>query len=138
MAAAAVAATVAIIVITGLLTDRFGLARPRLTPGTYILSGPSGPGTTVLSVSEGDRVSLSVGGFSIGGGDARVSQARRDHLHVQMQVHIPMAVEIGAPSDLSYNLVIPQGVPDSITGTWATWTTDENGLPWGVTLPLCG
>ena len=128
VAAAAVAATVAI-VITGLLTERFGLARPHLTPGVYILSGSSASDTTVLSISEGDHVSLSVRGSGKGGWDARVSQAGRDHLHVQMQVHIPMAVEIGAPSDLSYNLVIPQGAPDSIVGTWAAWTTDENGLP---------
>ena len=29
----------------------------------------------------------------------------------------------------SIHLVIPQGAPDSIVGSWACWITDENGLP---------
>mgnify|MGYP000855004743 CR=1 FL=1 len=142
VAGIAAAVAVALIVAVGLSTGWFGFAKPHLTPGTYTYTYPSinsdlsttssdASLTAAISVSQGDRVSFTVSGASGAGwvGDARVSQAGRDHLHVQMQVHIPMAVEIGAPSDLSYNLVIPQGAPDSIVGTWAAWTTDENGLP---------
>ena len=152
VAAAAVAATVAI-VITGLLTERFGLARPHLTPGVYILSGSSASDTTVLSISEGDHVSLSVRGSGKGGWDARVSQAGRDHLHVQVPITAASLPEMlgvnnkfgpvsnslksitalrlgdGQSSDHSLNLVIPRGAPDSIVGTWAWWVTDKSGLP---------
>ncbi|WP_083443922.1 zinc ribbon domain-containing protein [Olsenella sp. oral taxon 807] len=116
----------------GSSTSWFGLTKPHLTPGTYTLSRSLSilfnswlpPATMTVSVAEGDRVSFTVEGASWVG-DAQVSQAGKDQLHIQ----VPIAAKNGQPSGHSFNFVVPQGAPDSVTGIWASWTTDENGLP---------
>ena len=120
---------IALVIAVGLNTGWLGLTQPHLTPGTYTLSGSSTSDTTTLSISQGGRVSLTIEGASLAGGNARVSQAGGNHLHVQ----VPITTKGSQPSDYSYNLVIPRGAPDSIVGTWAMWLTDENGstLPYG-------
>mgnify|MGYP003362431313 CR=1 FL=1 len=127
IAGIAAAVAVALVVAVGLRTGWFGLAQPHLTPGTYTLSGSSTSDTTTLSVSQGDRVSLTIEGASLAGGNARVSQAGGNHLHVQ----VPITTKGSQPSDYSYNLVIPQGAPDSIVGSWAGWISDRDGQPYG-------
>ena len=118
---------IALVIAVGLNTGWLGLAQPHLTPGTYTLSGSSTSDTTTLSVSQGDRVSLTIEGASLAGGNARVSQAGGNHLHVQ----VPITTKGSQPSDYSYNLVIPRGAPDSIVGSWAGWISDRNGQPYG-------
>lgn len=115
---------VAIVVAAGLNTSWFGLAGPHLVPGNYTLSGSSASNTIVASVTQGNHVSLEYEGHSWVG-DAQVSRVGKDHLHVR----VPIAEEGGQLSGCMLNLVIPQGVPGSVIGTWAMWFTDENGFP---------
>ena len=84
----------------GSSTSWFGLAKPHLTPGTYTLSRSLSilfnswlpPATMTVSVAEGDRVSFTVEGASWVG-DAQVSQAGKDQLHIQ----VPIAAKNGQP-----------------------------------------
>jgi len=115
---------VAVVVAAGLNTSWFGLAGPHLVPGNYTLSGSSASNTIVASVTQGNHVSLEYEGHSWVG-DAQVSRVGKDHLHVR----VPIAEEGGQLSGCMLNLVIPQGVPGSVIGTWAMWFTDENGFP---------
>ena len=115
---------VAIVVTAGLSTNWFGLAGPQLVPGDYTLSGPSASNTIVASVTWGNHVSIEYEGHSLVG-DARVSQVGKDHLHIR----VPITEEGSQLSGCLLNLVIPQGAPNSVVGTWAMWFTDENGLP---------
>ena len=115
---------VAIVVAAGLNTSWFGLAGPHLVPGNYTLSGSSASNTIVASVTQGNHVSLEYEGHSWVG-DAQVSRVGKDHLHVR----VPIAEEGGQLSGCMLNLVIPQGVPGSVIGTWAMWFTDENDFP---------
>ena len=115
---------VAIVVAAGLNTSWFGLAGPHLVPGNYTLSGSSASNTIVASVTQGNHVNLEYEGHSWVG-DAQVSRVGKDHLHVR----VPIAEEGGQLSGCMLNLVIPQGVPGSVIGTWAMWFTDENGFP---------
>ena len=137
IAGIAAAVTVALVVAAGLRTNWFGLARPHLVPGTYTISGsatirPFSRSITV-SISQDDHVSLVDGMHNWVGeaqinrmGNARVSWAGRDHLYVQ----VPITTEDGQSKGDSFNLVIPQGAPDSIVGTWAYWFTDKDGKPY--------
>ena len=121
-----------VVATVGPSTSWFGLARPHLTPGTYTLSQSLSilfnswlpPATMTVSVAEGDRVSFAVEGASWVG-DAQVSQAGRDQLHIQ----IPIAAKNGQPTGHTFNFVVPQGIPDNVIGIWASWTADENGQP---------
>ena len=115
---------VVIVVAAGLNTSWFGLAGPHLVPGNYTLSGSSASNTIVASVTQGNHVNLEYEGHSWVG-DAQVSRVGKDHLHVR----VPIAEEGGQLSGCMLNLVIPQGVPGSVIGTWAMWFTDENGFP---------
>lgn len=115
---------VAVVVAAGLNTSWFGLAGPHLVPGNYTLSGSSASNTIVASVTQGNHVSLEYEGHSWVG-DAQVSRVGKDHLHVR----VPIAEEGGQLSGCMLNLVIPQGAPGSVIGTWAMWFTDENGFP---------
>lgn len=124
IAGVAAVIAVAIIVAAGLNTSWFGLAGPHLVPGNYTLSGSSASNTIVASVTQGNHVSLEYEGHSWVG-DAQVSRVGKDHLHVR----VPIAEEGGQLSGCMLNLVIPQGVPGSVIGTWAMWFTDENGFP---------
>lgn len=124
IAGVAAVIAVAIIVAAGLNTSWFGLAGPHLVPGNYTLSGSSASNTIVASVTQGNHVSLEYEGHSWVG-DAQVSRVGKDHLHVR----VPIAEEGGQLSGCMLNLVIPQGVPGSVVGTWAMWFTDENGFP---------
>ena len=115
---------VAVVVAAGLNTSWFGLAGPHLVPGNYTLNSSSASNTIVASVTQGNHVSLEYEGHSWVG-DAQVSRVGKDHLHVR----VPIAEEGGQLSGCMLNLVIPQGVPGSVIGTWAMWFTDENGFP---------
>lgn len=115
---------VAVVVAAGLNTSWFGLAGPHLVPGNYTLSGSSASNTIVASVTQGNHVNLEYEGHSWVG-DAQVSRVGKDHLHVR----VPIAEEGGQLSGCMLNLVIPQGAPGSVIGTWAMWFTDENGFP---------
>ena len=115
---------VASVVAAGLNTSWFGLAGPNLVPGNYTLSGSSASNTIVASVTQSNHVSLEYEGHSWVG-DAQVSRVGKDHLHVR----VPIAEEGGQLSGCMLNLVIPQGAPGSVIGTWAMWFTDENGFP---------
>ena len=134
---AGIAATVAIalVVAVGLRTGWFGLAQPHPTPGTYtftsslVYSSLASHATMVLSVTENGSATLAIDGQSFGG-NARVSWAGRDHLYVQ----VPITTEDGQSKGDSFNLVIPQGAPDSIVGTWAYWFTDKDGKPYARNL----
>lgn len=122
---AGVAAIVLVVVVAaGLNTSWFGLAGPHLVPGNYTLSGSSASNTIVASVTQGNHVSLEYEGHSWVG-DAQVSRVGKDHLHVR----VPIAEEGGQLSGCMLNLVIPQGAPGNVIGTWAMWFTDENGFP---------
>ena len=137
VAGIAAAVTVALVVAVGLRTNWFGLARPHLVPGTYTISGsatlrPFSRSITV-SISQDDHVSLVDGMHNWVGeaqvnrmGNARVSWAGRDHLYVQ----VPITTEDGQSKGDSFNLVIPQGAPDSIVGPWASWFADKDGKPY--------
>lgn len=153
IAGVAVAVAVALVVAVGLHTGWFGLAGSHLVPGTYTFSSSSVSYEMVLSVTEGDHVGLTIGKDSWVEGDARVSQAGSDHLHVQAPLTTAVLHEPGAttttfeemgvsragiaalgldddqPSGYTLNLVVPRGAPDSIVGTWAWWIEDERGLP---------
>lgn len=124
IAGVAAIVVVAIVVAAGLNTSWFGLAGPHLVPGNYTLSGSSASNTIVASVTQGNHVSLEYEGHSWVG-DAQVSRVGKDHLHVR----VPIAEESGQLSGCMLNLVIPQGAPGSVIGTWAMWFTDENGFP---------
>ena len=124
IAGVAAIVVVAIVVAAGLNTSWFGLAGPHLVPGNYTLSGSSASNTIVASVTQGNHVSLEYEGHSWVG-NAQVSRVGKDHLHVR----VPIAEESGQLSDCMLNLVIPQGAPGSVIGTWAIWFTDENGFP---------
>ena len=124
IAGVAAIVVVAIVVAAGLNTSWFGLAGPHLVPGNYTLSGSSASNTIVASVTQGNHVNLEYEGHSWVG-DAQVSRVGKDHLHVR----VPIAEEGGQLSGCMLNLVIPQGVPGSVIGTWAMWFTDENGFP---------
>ena len=124
IAGVAAIVVVAIVVAAGLNTSWFGLAGPHLVPGNYTLSGSSASNTIVASVTQGNHVSLEYEGHSWVG-DAQVSRVGKDHLHVR----VPIAEEGGQLSGCMLNLVIPQGAPGSVIGTWAMWFTDENGFP---------
>ena len=124
IAGIAAAVAIALVVAAGLNTSWFGLAGPHLVPGNYTLSGSSASNTIVASVTQGNHVSLEYEGHSWVG-DAQVSRVGKDHLHVR----VPIAEEGGQLSGCMLNLVIPQGVPGSVIGTWAMWFTDENGFP---------
>ena len=124
IAGVAAIVVVAIVIAAGLNTSWFGLAGPHLVPGNYTLSGSSASSTIVASVTQGNHVSLEYEGHSWVG-DAQVSRVGKDHLHVR----VPIAEEGGQLSGCMLNLVIPQGVPGSVIGTWAMWFTDENGFP---------
>ena len=124
IAGVAAIVVVAIVVAEGLNTSWFGLAGPHLVPGNYTLSGSSASNTIVASVTQGNHVSLEYEGHSWVG-DAQVSRVGKDHLHVR----VPIAEEGGQLSGCMLNLVIPQGAPGSVIGTWAMWFTDENGFP---------
>ena len=124
IAGVAAIVVVAVVVAAGLNTSWFGLAGPHLVPGNYTLSGSSASNTIVASVTQGNHVNLEYEGHSWVG-DAQVSRVGKDHLHVR----VPIAEEGGQLSGCMLNLVIPQGVPGSVIGTWAMWFTDENGFP---------
>ena len=124
IAGVAAIVVVAIVIAAGLNTSWFGLAGPHLVPGNYTLSGSSASNTIVASVTWGNHVSIEYEGHSWVG-DAQVSRVGKDHLHVR----VPIAEEGGQLSGCMLNLVIPQGVPGSVIGTWAMWFADENGFP---------
>ena len=124
IAGVAAIVVVAIVIAAGLNTSWFGLAGPHLVPGNYTLSGSSASNTIVASVTQGNHISLEYEGHSWVG-DAQVSRVGKDHLHVR----VPIAEEGGQLSGCMLNLVIPQGVPGSVIGTWAMWFADENGFP---------
>ena len=96
IAGIAAAVAIALVVAVGLRTGWFGLAQPHLTPGTYIVTDSTqsydstGSYATVFSVTEGDRLSLTVKGTSWVGGDVnwlgggtQVSQVGGSGLYVR-------------------------------------------------------
>ena len=141
VAGVAVAVAVALVVAVGLHTGWFGLTGSHLVPGTYTFSSSSVSYEMVLSVTEGDHVGLTIGKDSWVEGDARVSQAGSDHLHVQAPLTTAVLHEPGTttttfeemgvsragiaalglgddqPSGYTLNLVVPRGAPNSIVGT---------------------